>query len=104
MAENTIVLVVRCASRKVVDQINGILSGAGLPVQCTWIAALEALHDAFTRIKPELVIDVAEPGHEADAVVALRDQVAPWLPIVVSRSSISSAEFISSGIMSFTSP
>jgi diguanylate cyclase (GGDEF)-like protein len=83
LAENTIVLVVRCASRNIVDQINGMLSGAGLPVQCSWIAALEALHDAFSRVKPELVIDVAEPGHEAAAVVALRDQVAPWLPIVV---------------------
>ena len=83
MAENTIALIVRSASRHVVDTLNEILSGAGLAVQCTWIAALEALHDALTRVKPELVIDVAEAGHDAAAVVALRDQIAPWLPIVL---------------------
>lgn len=83
MAKDTIALIVRCTSRNSVDTVSAILGRAGVPVECTWIAALEALHDALSRIKPELVIDVSEPGHDAAAVAALRDQVAPWLPIVV---------------------
>ena len=88
MAENTIALVVRCTSRTAVETLSGILTDAGLPVQCTWVAAREALHDALSRIKPELVIDLMEPDHDATAVVALRDQIAPWLPIVTLAPSL----------------
>ncbi len=91
MAENTIALIVRCASRNVVDGVSDILNGSGLPVQCTWIAAVEALHDAFTRIKPELMIDVTEPGHDPAVVAALRDQVASWLPIIAAVPSVDEA-------------
>ena len=83
MTENTFAVVVRCAARSVVDTLNDILGRSGLPAQCTWVAAQEALHDALSRIKPELVLDAADPGHDLATVAALRDQVSPWVPIVV---------------------
>ena len=88
LAENTIALVVRCATRSAVDTINDILRSAGLAVECTWVAALEALHATLQRVQPALVIDCIEPGHDAAAVVALRDQVAPWLPIILAAPSV----------------
>lgn len=83
MAEHTIPLIVRAASRSDVDAVAEVLSGAGLPIECTGIAAVEALQDALKRVKPELLVDFADPGHDGASVATLRDQVAPWVPIVV---------------------
>jgi len=88
LAEHTVPLLVRAASQSDVDALTAILRGAGLHVQCTWVAAIETLQATLSRIKPELLIDFADPGHDGTTVTTLRDQVAPWLPIVVAATSL----------------
>ena len=88
MAEHTVPLVVRAAAQSDVDTLTGILRGAGLHVESTWVAAIETLQETLSRIKPELLIDFTDPGHDGATVATLRDQVAPWLPIVAAASSL----------------
>ncbi|MBV8740970.1 MAG: EAL domain-containing protein [Sinobacteraceae bacterium] len=79
--QNAVPLIVLSAARDPVEAINSSLRRAGHPVHCTWIPALRDLADALVQINPELLLHVAGTD-KLSAVVAVRDQVVPTLPLV----------------------
>jgi multidomain signaling protein FimX len=79
--QNAVPLIVLSPARDAVEAINSTLRRAGHAVHCTWIPALRDLADAITQINPELLVHIAG-SEDLRAVVALRDQVAPKLPLI----------------------
>ncbi|HWF98228.1 MAG TPA: EAL domain-containing protein [Steroidobacteraceae bacterium] len=102
MAEqNAVPLIVLSPARDPVEAINSILRRAGHPVHCTWIPALGDLPDALPQINPELLIDVAGAGDDLKSVIAVRDQVAPTVPVVMVAEAVDEgviAEAMSVGV------
>jgi diguanylate cyclase (GGDEF)-like protein/PAS domain S-box-containing protein len=82
MEQSAVPLIVLSATRDPVEAINGMLRRAGEPAHCTWIPALRDLGDALTQINPELVVHVMADQQELEAVIAIRDQLAPTVPIL----------------------
>jgi diguanylate cyclase (GGDEF)-like protein/PAS domain S-box-containing protein len=82
MEQSAVPLIVLSAARDPVEAINGMLRRAGEPAHCTWIPALRDLGDALTQINPELVVHVMANEQELEAVIAIRDQLAPTVPIL----------------------
>jgi len=80
--QSAVPLIVLSATRDPVEAINGMLRRAGEPAHCTWIPALRDLADALTQINPELLVHVMADEEELEAVIAIRDQVAPTVPIL----------------------
>jgi diguanylate cyclase (GGDEF)-like protein/PAS domain S-box-containing protein len=80
--QSAVPLVVLSATRDPVEAINGMLRRAGEPAHCTWIPALRDLADALTQINPELLVHVMADEQELEAVVAIRDQLAPTVPLL----------------------
>jgi multidomain signaling protein FimX len=79
--QNAVPLIVLSPARDPVEAINSTLRRAGHPVHCTWIPALRDLADAITQINPELLVHIAG-SEDLRAVLAVRDQVAPKLPVI----------------------
>ena len=75
-------LIVLSAARDPVEAINRLLRRAGQPAHCTWIPALRDLGDALTQLNPELLVHVAATPEELEAVVQVRDQLAPAVPVL----------------------
>ena len=75
-------LIVLSAARDPVEAINRLLRNAGQPAHCTWIPALRDLGDALTQLNPELLVHVAATPGELEAVVQVRDQLAPAVPVL----------------------
>jgi len=80
--QSAVPLIVLSATRDPVEAINGMLRRAGEPAHCTWIPALRDLGDALTQINPELLVHVMADDTELEAVAAIRDQLAPTVPIL----------------------
>ncbi|HZO21003.1 MAG TPA: EAL domain-containing protein [Steroidobacteraceae bacterium] len=80
--QNAVPLIVLSSTRDPVEAINSILRRAGQPVHCTWIPALRDLADALTQINPELLIHVVPVTEELKSAIAVRDQVAPTVPVI----------------------
>jgi multidomain signaling protein FimX len=59
-----------------------------VPAHCTWIPALGDLADALTQLNPEMLVCVSSDGTELPTVVAIRKLVAPEVPLVTIRTSI----------------
>jgi diguanylate cyclase (GGDEF)-like protein/PAS domain S-box-containing protein len=98
--QNAVPLIVLSPARDPVEAINSILRRAGHPVHCTWIPALADLPDALPQINPELLIQVCVPGDALKSVLAVRDQVAPTVPLVVVAEAVDEdviAEAMSAG-------
>jgi multidomain signaling protein FimX len=89
--QNAVPLVVMSAARDPVEAINSILRRAGHPVHCTWIPSLRDLAEAVTKVSPELLIYITGPADELQAVVNIRDQTAPTVPVVVLAESVDEA-------------
>ncbi len=80
--QNAVPLIVLSSAREPVELINSTLRRAGQPVHCTWIPSLRDLGDALVQINPELLIHVVGAPEELRAAAAVRDQVAPRLPLL----------------------
>src|ERR1700759_2849467 len=85
--QNAVPLIVMSPARDPVEAINSTLRRAGHPVHCTWIPALRDLADAITQINPELLIHVAG-SEDLRGIIAIRDQVAPKLPIIAAVADV----------------
>jgi len=79
---NAVPLIVFSPARDPVESINSLLRRAGQPVHCTWIPALRDLADALTQLNPQLLVHVAGAPGELEAVVRVRDQMAPSVPVL----------------------
>src|SRR6185295_7529836 len=80
--QNAVPLIVLSTGRDSVESINSILRRAGHPVHCTWIPSLRDLGDALAQINPELMLFVDSGGEDISSAVAVRDQLAPTVPII----------------------
>jgi diguanylate cyclase (GGDEF)-like protein/PAS domain S-box-containing protein len=80
--QNAVPLIVLSPARDPAEVINSTLRRAGQPVHCTWIPALRDLADALTQINPELLIQVVGSPEELQAAIAVRDQIAPTVPVI----------------------
>jgi multidomain signaling protein FimX len=89
--QNAVPLIVLSASRDPVEVINGVLRQAGHAAHCTWIPALRDLGDALTQLNPELILHYEPDGEDLVAAIAIRDQIAPSVPIVVVDDSVTEA-------------
>jgi diguanylate cyclase (GGDEF)-like protein/PAS domain S-box-containing protein len=81
--QNAVPLIVLSSSRDPVEAINSTLRRAGHPVHCTWIPSLRDLGDALVQLNPELLLFIDYDGEQLAPVVAIRDQVAPSIPLIV---------------------
>ncbi|MBV8143959.1 MAG: EAL domain-containing protein [Gammaproteobacteria bacterium] len=79
---NAVPLIVLSPARDPVEAINGLLRRAGQPAHCTWIPALRDLGDALSQLNPELLVHVAADAGELEAVIRVRDQIAPAVPVL----------------------
>jgi multidomain signaling protein FimX len=89
--QNPVPLIVLSPARDPVEAINSVLRRAGHAVHCTWIPALGDLPDALPQINPELLLVVAGPEGDLKSVIAVRDQVAPTVPVVLVRDAVDEA-------------
>src|SRR5579871_361573 len=80
--QNAVPLIVMSPAREPVEAINSTLRRAGHPVHCTWIPALRDLADALSQINPEVLVHIGGSLDQLKQVVAVRDQVAPMLPLI----------------------
>jgi diguanylate cyclase (GGDEF)-like protein/PAS domain S-box-containing protein len=89
--QNALPLIVLSATRDPVEVINGILRRAGHAAHCTWIPSLRDLGDAITQLNPELILHFEPTSEELVAAVAVRDQLAAAVPLVVVDDSVTEA-------------
>jgi PAS domain S-box-containing protein len=89
--QNALPLIVLSATRDPVEVINGVLRRAGHAAHCTWIPSLRDLGDAITQLNPELILHFEPTGEELVAAVAVRDQLAASVPLLVVDDSVSEA-------------
>ncbi len=87
--QHAVPLIVLSATRDPVEVINGVLRRAGHAAHCTWIPALRDLGDALAQLNPELVLQYEPSTEDLVAAVAIRDQLAASVPIIVVDDSVS---------------
>ncbi len=89
MNDNTAVpLIVHSATRDPVEALNGLLRRSGLAAHCTWIPSLQDMPDALEQLNPELLVSCPAPDGDVRELAALRDQVAPTVPLVAVREQV----------------
>jgi diguanylate cyclase (GGDEF)-like protein/PAS domain S-box-containing protein len=88
--QNAVPLVVLSAARDPVEAVNSTLRRAGQAVHCTWIPALRDLGDALTQLNPEVLVHAGSSA-ELAAVVRVRDQLAPQVPVLWLAASLDEA-------------
>ncbi len=92
MSDTTAVpVLVHSISRDPVETLNSLLRNSGLAVYCTWIPSLGDIGDALEQLNPELLISVNPSGQELTGLAAVRDQMAPSVPLLVVRESVDEA-------------
>ena len=87
-SQTAVPLIVLSASADPVENINSILRRAGQPAHCTWIPGLPDLGDAIVQINPEIIIIVSNAADAIGDVCAVRDQVAPEVPVVAVHAEL----------------
>jgi len=85
---NAVPLIVLSPARDQAEAINSLLRRAGQPAHCTWIPALRDLGDALTQLNPELLVHVAAEAGELEAVMRVRDQLAPRVPVLALAKAV----------------
>lgn len=86
--QSAVPLIVLSAARDAVEAINSILRRAGHPVHCTWIPSLRDLGDALTQLNPDLLLQIDHGLEDLSAAVAVRDQCAPSVPLILVSESV----------------
>src|SRR5580658_1891000 len=85
-------MIVMTRSQDHVEAINSTLRKAGHPVHCTWLPDARDLGDALTQINPEMLVTfLDELGIELSAIMNVRNQSAPEMPVLVVREKIDEA-------------
>jgi diguanylate cyclase (GGDEF)-like protein/PAS domain S-box-containing protein len=93
--QNAVPLIVLSAVRDPAEAINSALRRIGQPVQCTWLPTLRDLGDALTQLNAELLIQAAPNDEELAAAIAIRNQLAPDVPLLLLASEASEARIAS---------
>src|SRR5471032_3038573 len=85
-------MIVMTKSQDHVEAINSTLRKAGHPVHCTWLPDARDLADALTQLNPEMLIAfIDELGVELAAIMKVRQQTAPEMPVLIVRENVDEA-------------
>jgi diguanylate cyclase (GGDEF)-like protein/PAS domain S-box-containing protein len=85
-------MIVMTRSQDHVEAINSTLRKAGHPVHCTWLPDARDLGDALTQLNPEMLVAFTdEPGIELGAIMKVKSQSAPEMPVLIVRETIDEA-------------
>src|SRR3979490_1867492 len=85
-------MIVMTRSQDHVEAINSTLHKAGHPVHCTWLPDARDLGDALTQITPEMLIAfIEELGIDLAAIMKVKQQNAPEMPVLIVRESVDEA-------------
>src|SRR5271169_2896383 len=85
-------MIVMSRSQDHVEAINSTLRKAGHPVHCTWLPDARDLADALTQLNPEmLVVFIEELAVDLTAVMKVRQQSAPEMPVLIVREKVDEA-------------
>jgi multidomain signaling protein FimX len=90
--QGAIPMIVMTRSQDHVEAINSTLRKAGHPVHCTWLPDARDLGDALTQINPEMLIAfIEELGIDLAALMKIKQQSAPGIPVLIMREHIDEA-------------
>jgi len=82
-------MIVMTRSQDHVEAINSTLRKAGHPVHCTWLPDARDLGDALTQLNPEMLVAFTdEPGIDLAAIMKVKTQSAPEMPVLIVRENI----------------
>jgi len=90
--QGAVSMIVMTRSQDHVEAINSTLRNAGHPVHCTWLPDARDLGDALTQLNPEMLIAfIEELGVELAAIMKVRQQTAPEMPVLIVRENVDEA-------------
>ncbi len=90
--QGAVPMIVMTRSQDHVEAINSTLRKAGHPVHCTWLPDARDLGDALTQLNPEMLVAFTdEPGIELGAIMKVKSQSAPEMPVLIVRETIDEA-------------
>jgi len=81
-------MIVMARSQDHVEAVNSTLRNAGHPAHCTWISDIRDLGDALTQINPEMLLVFVEAGIDVGAVMQIRAQFGPEVPVLLARDGV----------------
>ncbi len=85
-------MIVMTRSQDHVEAINSTLRKAGHPGHCTWLPDARDLGDALTQLNPEMLVVFAEElGIEVGALIKVKRQFAPEMPVLIVREKVDEA-------------
>ncbi len=85
-------MIVMTRSQDHVEAVNSALRNAGHPVHCTWLPDARDLADALTQLNPEMLLAfIDDLGGGLDAVMKIRQQYAPEMPVLIVRERVDEA-------------
>jgi multidomain signaling protein FimX len=87
--QGAVPMIVMTKSQDHVEAINSTLRKAGHPVHCTWLPDARDLGDALTQLNPEMLVAFTdEPGIDLGAIMKVKTQSAPEMPVLIVRENI----------------
>lgn len=92
--QNAVPLIVLSAARDPVEAINAVLRRAGHAAHCTWLPSLRDLADALGQLNPELLFALPGTGEDLRAIAAVRDQIAPEVPLLLLCDRVDEAAIV----------
>jgi diguanylate cyclase (GGDEF)-like protein/PAS domain S-box-containing protein len=85
-------MIVMTRSQDHVEAINSTLRKAGHPVHCTWLPDARDLGDALTQLNPEMLVAfIEELGIDLAALMKVKQQSAPGMPVLIMREHVDEA-------------
>src|SRR4029077_17008611 len=85
-------MIVMTRSQDHVEAINSTLRKAGHPVHCTWLPDARDLGDALTQMKHEMLVAfIEELGIDLAALMKVKQQSAPGMPVLIMREHVDEA-------------
>ncbi len=90
--QGAVPMIVMTRSQDHVEAINSTLRNAGHPVHCTWLPDARDLGDALTQLNPEMLVAfIEELGIDLGALMKVKQQSAPGMPVLIIREHVDEA-------------
>jgi multidomain signaling protein FimX len=90
--QGAVPMIVMTRSQDHVEAINSTLRKAGHPVHCTWLPDARDLGDALTQLNPEMLVAfIEELGIDLAALMKVKQQSAPGMPVLIIREHVDEA-------------
>jgi PAS domain S-box-containing protein len=90
--QGAVPMIVMTRSQDHVEAVNSTLRNAGHPVHCTWLPDARDLGDALTQLNPEMLVAfIEELGIDLGALMKVKQQSAPGMPVLIIREHVDEA-------------